>query len=65
MGLGSRDWQRALLVMPGVWLVRLGLHRLREINLQHASSRYRRADVTKGHGGGDHKNQYSARMRHV
>lgn len=63
-GLGSRDWQRALLVMPSVCLARLRMHRLRGINMQRASSRHRRAHGPKGHSGGDQKGQYSARMRH-
>jgi hypothetical protein len=39
--LGSRDWQRAVLVMPNVCLVWLRLHRLCGNDVQNARSRHR------------------------
>jgi hypothetical protein len=43
MVLGSRDWQRAMLVtlMPYLGLARLRMHRLWGINVQGARSRHR------------------------
>jgi hypothetical protein len=43
MVLGSRDWQRDMLVtlMPYLGLVRLRMHRLCGINVQGARSRHR------------------------